>query len=318
MINFVLFCIALGVTLRAAYGASEQASSFAQALRLSRYTVGVILIAILSVMPETLVSVSSALQGQPMLGFSTLIGSNIADITLILGIVSLFAHKKMVVDKTVLNSSVFYLLLICIPVALAFDGNLSRIDGLILVSAGGAFMYAMALREKKKVLQAHASFSVRRFASLVLNIALLLLGSHFTVKYALNFAEYLSIDPIVIGMFVLGLGTTLPELMFSVQAARKGQNNLAFGDIIGTVVLDATLIIGLVTLVSPFSVPLEFLFVIGIFMIISAIICFLFLNTRQTLTKIEGMFLILLYIAFICFELMSTKLSNVFDSIFGV
>ncbi len=302
MLNLILFVLALLVTLKAADAATRYASSFAQALRLSRYTVGVILVAMLSVMPETLVSVSSAIQGQPLLGFGTLLGSNIADLTLILGIVVLAAKKKMVVEKGVLKASVFYMLLIGIPVLLALDGYVSRYDGVVLIAAGAAFIYAMALKEKKKVMNAEANFSVHHISGLILNIVLLLIGSYFTVRYALDFAQFLKMDPMIMGLFVIGLGTTLPEFTFALRAVRKGQNNLAFGDILGTVVIDATIVIGLVALIAPFDVPMKLVYVSGNAMALAGIVTFWFLNSRQTLTKIEGVGLILFYIVFACVE----------------
>lgn len=303
MLNLILFCFALVVMLKSADSATKYASSFAQALRLSRYTVGVILVAMLSIMPETLISVSSAIQGEPLLGFGTLLGSNLADLTLILGIVVIFAKKKMTVEKSVLNVSIFYILLIALPVLLAFDGYVSRADGSILIATGLAFIYAMALKEKKKVLKAEASLSVHSITGLSLNVGLLLVSSYFTVLYALNFAQYLAIDPIIIGIFVIGLGTTLPELTFALRAVRKGQNNLAFGDILGTVVIDATLVIGIVAAIAPFDVPMRLMYISGGAMAIASVVVFWFLNSRQTLSKFEGFLLILFYLAFAVIEL---------------
>ncbi len=310
MLNLVFFVFALIVTLKAADAATQYASTFAQALRLSRYTVGVILVAMLSVMPETLVSISSAVQGQPLLGFGTLLGSNVADLTLILGIVVLFAKKKMTVEKGVLKASIFYILLIGVPVLLAFDGHVSRIDGFALVAAGLAFIYAMTLKEKTKVMNAEARFSVHHISGLILNIGLLLIGSYFTVHYAINFAQFLNIDPLVMGLFVIGLGTTLPEFTFALRAVRKGQNNLAFGDILGTVVIDATLIIGIVALIAPFDVPMKLIYISGNAMALAGMVTFYFLNSERTLSKLEGAALILFYIVFACAEIMTLTSFN--------
>ena len=135
------------------------------------------------------------------------------------------------------------------PLILGFDGKLSRIDGGILVVLGVFFFYKIYKESKrftKKFTQAKREPITKSLILLILSLAILLASAFFTVKYAENFAHDIKIPAMLIGVTVLALGTCLPELAFSIKAIRNNHNELALGDILGTVVTDATILLGII------------------------------------------------------------------------
>jgi cation:H+ antiporter len=134
-------------------------------------------------------------------------------------------------------------------------------------------------------------------------MGLLLIGSHLTIKFGVNFANNLHVSPVLIGMLIVALGTTLPEMTFSIKAARKGQDSLALGDILGTVIADATLVVGLMTLIKPFAFNPQVVYITGLFMFFATVLLFHFIKTGKVLTKKEAWLLALFYFLFISTEL---------------
>ena len=116
-------------------------------------------------------------------------------------------------------------------------------------------------------------------------------------------AELLKINPAIIGMFIIGLGTVLPELFFSIKASRENHDSLALGDILGTVIADATIVVGIVATISPFAFNPRIVYLTGIFMLISIIVLLYMMKTNRTLSKKESLLLLSLYIIFVLFEL---------------
>ena len=137
------------------------------------------------------------------------------------------------------------------------------------------------------------------------SMAVLLAGSHFVVVSATDIATYLNISPIFIGMMVVGLGTTIPEFLFSYKSVKKMDDSLAVGDILGTVLADATIVVGILALVNPFSFPTKIVYITGMFMVASSFILFHFMSSGKTITKKEARALFLFWIIFIFAELIA-------------
>ena len=138
-------------------------------------------------------------------------------------------------------------------------------------------------------------------------MALLLVGSHFTVTSAVALAQALYITPILIGMLVVGLGTTMPELFFSLKAIRRKDDGLAIGDILGSVLADATIVIGILALISPFFFPVKIIYVTGIFMVTASFVLLNFMRSERVLSKKEGYLLLAFWLLYVIVELTLNK-----------
>lgn len=296
-----LFMVTKGATLATVY-----AARLAESFRLSKYTVGFIIVAVISILPETLIAINAALEGIPAFGLGMLLGSNIADLTLVFALIILLAGRGLKIESVILKNRGVYSLLMFLPLVLGWDGHFSRLEGLSLIIAGAAFYY-VALKNgiNGAARTVPASGRLRYSFLLLFSLGLLLVGSHFTVTAATALAAAWGVRPILIGMLIVGLGTTLPELLFSLKSVRKRDDSLAVGDILGTVLVDATVVIGILALVQPFSFPQKIIYLTGVCMVAASFVLFSFMHSKRTLSKKEAYFLFLLWAAFAILEVLA-------------
>lgn len=302
LLSLVLFLFSLALVVKSADFAIRYSSRLASWLRLGSHIVGFLIIAGISILPETFISVVSAIQGIPSFGLGTLWGSNVADLTLVFAIVALCSPHDIKVRSSVLNTKWLYLATLSIPLLLGLDGSFSRGEGVVLIMVGSFFYYWILRKIRKEISTTDTEFSFWNVLFFLASMGFLLLGAYLTVKYGVNLAEMLKINPILIGMFVVGLGTTLPELFFSIKAVQKNHDGLALGDILGTVMSDATIAVGVVALIHPFSFEQHLVRLTGLFMLIAATFLFYLMKTEKTLTKRHAIFLIVFYIGYVFLE----------------
>jgi len=181
-----------------------------------------------------------------------------------------------------------------------------RIDGAILIAASVLFAVIMlrtAREKRKKEVQAPPNFSLP-ISFTILAGGLLLMGAaaYFVVSEGEAIATKLFISPAIIGLLVVALGTTLPELIFSARAVREAHPSLALGDIMGTVIADATLVLGITAAISPFSFNPRLVIVTGTFMLLAGFFSLGLLRSGKELTKPEGALLLVFYAIFIIVE----------------
>ena len=141
------------------------------------------------------------------------------------------------------------------------------------------------------------------FLFLILSLILLLAGSHFVVSSGVEIATMLNLNKVIIGLFFIGLGTTMPELFFCLSAVKNNLDSLAIGDVLGIVLADATIVIGLLALINPFAFPQKIVYVAGLFMVAAAFLLFYFMRTGKSLTRSEAFLLIFFWLLFVFTEL---------------
>lgn len=310
VINFILFVIFLAISIQSAGYSIKYSSKIAKSLKFPEFIVSFFIIAIVSCLPEATISIISSLNNLPELGLGSLLGSNVTDLTLVFGIVALISFNGIKVKSKILKNNFFYLILLLFPLLLGLDGKFSRVDGIVLIVLGIIFFYR-TYEESKKF---HKTFKdekrepiFRSFILLILSISSLIIGSYLTVDYAKSFIIETKIPEILVGITLIAFGTCLPELIFSIKAVKRNHDELALGDILGTVIIDATILLGLVALISPFSYNLNSLYVLGGGMFLAGICVVVFMNSDKTISKIEGVLLILLYVLFIILESLITN-----------
>lgn len=290
--------------------ATTHAARFAEGFRLSKYTVGFIIVAVISILPETFIAIDSALSGVPDFGLGMLFGSNVADLTLIFALLVFYSGRSLKVETKILKKHATYPFILLLPLVLGLNGHFSRLEGLALIIAGATF-YFLAVRddaESSLDLTGDDTFysKTKNLLMLLFSMAVLLVGAHFTVSSATAMAQILKISPVLIGMLVVGLGTTMPELFFSLKAVKKNDDSLAVGDLLGTVLADATIVVGIIALISPFYFPQKIIFVTGGFMLVASITLFRFMRSGHLLTKHEARHLLVFWLFFILVEFLVT------------
>lgn len=306
--NLFIFVIALLLVIKGATLATRYAARLAEGFRLSKYTIGFIVVAVISILPETFIALSSALKGVPAFGLGTLFGSNVADLTLVFVIIVFFTGRSLKVESKILKNHVVYPLILLLPLVLGLNGHFSRLEGLALIIAGGLFYYFTLKEGNTAPTDSAGSQNRSRDAlGLLFSMAVLLGGSYFTVISATNLANYLGVNPILIGLLIVGLGTTIPELFFSLRSAEKKDDALAVGDILGTVLADATIVVGVLAVLSPFYFPQKIIYVTGIFMVAASLILFNLMKSGRSLTKKEAYLLLIFWLVFASIEFIVNK-----------
>lgn len=295
-----IFVICSFLLIKAAQYAVRSVGKLSRAMHLTEFVTAFLLVAVISALPETFIALLAAIDGVPTIGAGTLLGSNVADLTLILGLVGLAGHPVRV-RSSMIKRDLWLAAIVLLPIILALiGGQLSRIDGAILVAAGVAFIILM-LREQKYF---HKPFReknhwVFQLGIFIASLGLMLITAHFIVDSSVAIATQLEVPKLIVGVILVALGTTLPELTFSIRAVKAGHGEAGIGDLLGVVVVDATIVMGLVALVAPFTINVFLWSIIGVFTAIGVAFALLFMKTDSFLSKNESMTLILFYIAFV-------------------
>ncbi len=288
--------------------------------RIGQFAITAFLLALGTSLPELFVGITSALEGEPSLSLGNVIGSNIADVSLVIGGAALVGGAVSV-RGIFLKRDVFYAFLAgAAPMVLLFDRNLSRIDGLILLALYGFYnfwIFTERYRAKKTgLLKEEEENFVRRLirklnhkgtkrelAWIFLGIALLLFSADVLVRVAKGLAIALNIPVLLIGLLLVAVGTSLPELAFSLKAIQEKESEMVFGDLLGSIVANGTLIIGITSLIAPIKIRAfdEYLVATMAF-VLSFGLFYFFIRTKKKLERWEGALLIGFYLAFVLSE----------------
>lgn len=297
------------LVIKSAEYAIKYSLKISSGLKIPKYIVGFLLIAVISALPETFIGINSALQGTPSFGLGTLFGANVADLTIVFAIAIFLCSRSLTVKSKIIKHEFLYIFMITLPVLFGLNGLYSRWEGAILILAGLYFYYLLFWRNRKTYFQNDGYFPWKYFSFLLLSLMALLASANFTVKFGVSFAESIQIHPVLIGIFFVGLGTTLPELFFSIKAIRQNHDELAIGDIFGMVITDSTIVVGLMAMISPFYFNPKIVYITGGFMVLASIILLRFMRTGKSLNRKEAVILVLFYLLFILAEFYANNYS---------
>ncbi len=236
-------------------GSAQTATYFG----MSQFLIGVLIVGFGTSAPEMLVSAASALDHVPALALGNAYGSNITNIALILGATALIS--PIIIDKNVLLKETPKLIIsIVISFGLLWDGEISRVDGFILIIIFSILMIRMILLSQKNSKnnmdekKAHENISIgKALSKVVIGITILVLSSKLMVWGAIGIAKYFNIKDLIIGLTIVAIGTSLPELAASITAARKGNNDLAIGNIIGSNLFNTYIVVGIAGAITPIN-----------------------------------------------------------------
>jgi len=278
-------------------------------LKISEFVTGFIILAVGTSLPELFVGISSALNKSTSISLGNVIGANIADMTLVIGIPILLSRGfKIKSDKTKKDALITVALAV-LPLILMYIGSqLSKIDGIILITVFFLYSYYL-LAQKKEFTKKYKEEKFKRYYlivyTLVFLVALFFLieSSDFTVKYAKSLSEDLLVPKILIGLFLIAIGTTLPELVVGINAVFSGYTEISIGNVLGSVVANSTLILGITSLIYPITANFLFFITSGFYMILVCFIFATFVGSSKKLYWQEGISLVMLYVFFVIFEL---------------
>ncbi len=288
-------------------GASTLASRFG----VSRLAIGLTVVAFGTSTPELVVSVDAAISGANDIALGNVVGSNIANITLILGLAALL--RPMAVEAKIVRVDAPIMIFVSLVlIAVLADGGISRLDGSLLVLgllAYTAFTFWEAKRESRAVREEFAAAAPPAPTSALLGntlvvagIILLVGGGHLLVTAAIDLAALLGISQATIGLTIVAVGTSLPELATSVIAAVRGRGDIAIGNVIGSNIFNILGIVGVTALIRPLKLGEITWLDLGIMMGLACVVT-MFIYTRLHLARVEGA---ILFLAFIFYTLWLT------------
>ncbi len=283
----------------------DGAASIAAHLNVSTLVIGITIIGFGTSAPEMLISTIASLEGKPELAIGNALGSNIANIALILGLTALFI--PLTFHKAILQKEFPILFITTLLVGyLIWDGHLSTIDGLIMVTVLFISLFWL-IRQTKSLPQTEPedipelSLS-KAWLFAIVGLIVLIASSKLFVWGAVGVAEYFGISDLIIGLTIIAIGTSLPELSASIAAAKKQKHDLVIGNVIGSNLFNTLGVLAIPGLISPTMLSSDILerdfpAVIGITLLL---IIFLIApkNTKPTITKIKAFVFVSLFILY--------------------
>ena len=281
----------------------------ARFLHVSEFSAAFIIMAIATSIPELFVGISSALGGNPGLSLGNVIGASIIDLTLLTGIFILMAGGIELKSKKVGKGVYFMFFSIALILILyIIGGSLSRVDGVILIFLFGLNAYRMLKKSERysaKIDNTRANSKKKLKYVLIFlgSLVVLFISSNYAVKYASLIAVDLKIPEMIVGLFLLSIATTLPELIFGINAVLLKHPDMSIGDQTGTVFTNLCLVLGVVSIISPIKVAFTPFLVSSIFLFFSAFIFVSFIKSERKLEIYEGIILVVLYLVFVMVEI---------------
>lgn len=288
------------------------------------FVLSAIILAVATSFPEMFVGITSALEGNPSISLGDITGSNVANISLIVGIAGLVVGSVRVNGNFFKRDVWIALFAGILPSMLLLDGNLSRVDGLILLSIYFAYATGLYWKRYEQIAESGIpehklpyrfirtlnslnhinSTKKREYSKLFIGIALMLFSADTIVRLASNLAEEMGVDTFVVGLVIVAIGTSLPEFAFSIRSLRLKESSMFLGNILGSTIANSTLILGIVSVISPIHVDdtNRYFMAMGMFVIIFLTLWF-FIKSKFKLERWESFVLLIMYLIFVSFVL---------------
>lgn len=286
----------------------------ARFLEWREFVVAFFIMAIAGSVPNLFVGFSSVLHGIPELSFGDIVGGNLLDLTVVIALGALIAKNGLPAkSRMVQTTSIFTIVVTILPLLLILDGTLGRGDGIVLISVFLCYMFWLFSKKERfsRVYDGKEGSAVKEFkifikdfGKIIFGVALLLLAAEGIVRSSLFFVQFLDIPIVLVGIFIIGFGNSLPEIYFTIASARSGKTWLILGNLMGSVIVPVTLVLGTVAIICPIEITDFSPFIIArFFLIISAVFFFFFVRTDRRITRKEAAFLLGLYASFALTEL---------------
>ena len=256
MLELALFAVGLVMLIKGSDLFVEAASRTAKDFGVSEFIIALVLASIATTLPEVTVSALAAYRGESGIALGNAIGSTLANIALILGISAMIMPLK--VDKTAWENSLFLLAVTGYATLIMHDGVISRLDGLSLVLIYFGFLYYLYRKHMTLEEVSEREGDPKKDALILLGSGIVVVvGAKLVVNSAVTLAEAFGISEAVIGLTLVSIGTSLPELTNSLTATLKRIPNISVGNIIGADILDILMVLGIASLIRPIQVDPE-------------------------------------------------------------
>lgn len=313
------------ILIKAADGVVISIKHLSKIFKISSFIIATLVLALATSLPELFVGITSSLSQKTSLSFGNIVGANIANLSLIVGMAGIFGGSVAVRKDAHLPKELPLALLAgLLPIILLWDRELSRFDGLLLIVfyfiyASGLFHHGfVGVGRRHLERQEHEAVwhkllrdvevdfggTRKELVRFFVSVAALLLSANFIVQLASNLAQELNIPLFLVGLVVVSLGTTLPELAFSIESIKDREPTLLVGNALGSIIANSTLILGLALVISPVIIAhrREYLLATIIFGV-TIFLFWLFAKSKGRIERWESVVLFFLYLTFIILEI---------------
>ena len=304
------------------------ASRIAAILQISPLIIGLTIVAYGTSAPEMFVSTMSSFSGQGDIAMGNVVGSNICNVLLILGLSALVA--PLIVTKQIIRSDVPIMIGVsALLLIFCLDGQLSRVDGLILLVGGVTYTLSLIYQSSKQKrtqdeFAEEYSFEdpitpslwVKNIAFIIGGLALLLLGSRWLVDSAVTIAEAFGVNELLIGLTIVAIGTSLPELATSVVASFRGERDIAVGNVLGSNIFNILVVLGVAGTISPNGIQVsEALIQFDLPVAIAvAFACLPIFYSDRRIDRLEALLFLFYYIAYTSYLILNATGQEAFST----
>lgn len=310
---YLLLVIGFGLLIKGADLFVDGSSNIAKLLRISPIVIGLTIVSFGTSFPEATVSIIAALEGSADVSLGNVIGSNIFNITLIVGIAACIYPLKIQGESVkkeipfaLLASGVLFVLISDTALNGSSSNSLSRSDGIIFLLILCVFLYyvfEVAMKSRESIPKIEVPNHIKWGKStlyLLIGLIAIVIGGNLVVTNGTEIALSLGMSETLVGLTIIAIGTSLPELVTSITAAIKKESEIAFGNIIGSNIFNVLFVLGASATITPLMVN-DKVFIDVILMILFTLLLLIFSRSQFKIGKKEGAFLVIVYILYLVY-----------------
>lgn len=282
----------------------EGSSSVAKLLRIPSVIIGLTVVAFGTSAPEAAVSITAAMEGNNGIAVGNVIGSNIFNLLVVIGIGSIV--RPIMADKKIMYGDFIYSIVISVVllIMIAFDLQSGRMDGIILIGFFAYFMYTTVKSALKNRISAEEEIQsltpLRSGIYIALGLTAIIMGGNLVVDSATEIAETFGLSQNLIGLTIVAMGTSLPELVTSVVAAYKGENGLALGNAIGSNIFNILMVLAVSSTIKSINVSIASVYDL-LCLIVFSVIAWAITRTSMKITRAEGFLMVGVYAGYMTY-----------------
>lgn len=279
------------------------------ALGMSKFAIGVLIVGFGTSLPEFASSVAAALTGSTEIVIANVVGSNITNILLIVGVLAVVGGNVLIKRDLLKTEIPVFFIASTIFIAIVFDGYVDRVEALLLLGTFASYVWYLFVDTvggspiETDGKNSHAKVEIKSISFIVLGITAVLIGAHYTVEMVVNIATAMEVPIGLVSIAAIALGTSLPELFVSLRAIGDGEAELAIGNIFGSNAFNMLIVASVPALIVPLAVD-EVVMELGLKVLIAASAIFFVLGLARHVMRWEGMMMLMFFLFFI------TKLTN--------
>ncbi|MBR6993764.1 MAG: calcium/sodium antiporter [Methanobrevibacter sp.] len=307
IVQFVLLIVGFVFLIKGSDFFVDGASSIASLLKIPTIIVGLTIVALGTSAPEAAVSITSSLTGSNAMAVSNVIGSNLFNMLMVIGISALLGDLLM--EKSVLEKDLPFLVGITVlwAIFIIIGWDITNIEGIILLIIMVSYIAFLIYNTKKSgganEVEKPKLTLPKSIIFILVGIAGIVIGGDLVVDSASAIAIALGMSETLVGLTIVAIGTSLPELVTSITALKKGENQLVIGNVIGSNIFNILFVLGASSAIS--AIPLDSSLLIDVvFMLLVTVLCFIFGKTQEKYDKKEGIILVTLFVVYMAFAIL--------------